>query len=269
MLRKGRLLKVKEWGRYCNEIKVCEEAQRGIEAGTEFLLRTDKNGFIITGNQEIPAESLAVLGDSFTECLFVRERLRFCSVCERILRRNYSPSFSVLNAAMSGANIFHCNITLLAKIVPLRPKFVLLCLPSIDDKTLRMPDGYWNSDKNVSIFYDPSFERAPLLQSADYAGSGYLAMIKLFFNILDAFSLRGAVCLRPFYRLNDRRHEMNGLARDFCRQNGYPCIDLNRESRDVVEKMFYDNIHLNQTGSVLFGRMLAAELLRNNFLADS
>lgn len=202
MPRKGRLIKVKEWGQYCNEVKVCEDAQRGIEAGTEFLLRTDKNGFIITGNHEIPGESLAVLGDSFTECLFVRERLRFCSVCERILRRSYSPSFSVLNAAMSGANIFHCNITLLAKIVPLRPKFVLLCLPSIDDKTLRMPDGYWNSDKNVSIFYDPSFDRAPLLHSADYTEGDYLAMIKLFFNILDAFSLRGAVCLRPFYRLH-------------------------------------------------------------------
>lgn len=269
MNRKGRLIKVKEWGRYCNDIKVCEEAQRGIDAGEKFLLRTDKDGFIITGNPETSGERLAILGDSFTECLFVQERLRFCSVCERILRHRYSPALSVLNAAMSGANIFHCNITLLAKIVPLRPKFVLLCLPSIDDKTLRMPDGYWNSDKNVSIFYDPTFEKEPLSQSTTYTESGYTAMLKLFFNILDAFSLRGAVCLRPFYRMNDRRHEMNGLARNFCRQNGYPCLELDMENSNVVKKMFYDNIHLNQSGSVLFGRMLAAELLRNNFLADS
>ena len=94
-------------------------------------------------------------------------------------------------------------------------------------------------------------------------------MLKLFFNILDAFSLRGAVCLRPFYRRNDRRHGLNRLARDFCRENGYPCIELNLENKDIVEKMFYDNIHLNQSGSVLFGCMLAAELLRSNLLADS
>lgn len=266
MARKGRLIKVKEWGRYCNEIKVCEEAQRGIEAGAEFLLRSDKNGFIITGNQERSGERLAVLGDSFTECLFMRERLRFCSVCERILRRRCSPSLSVLNAAMSGANIFHCNITLLAKIVPLNPKLVILCLPSIDAKTLRMPGGYWNSDKNVSIFYEPSFGRAALSSWVDYAGGGYLSMLQLFFSILDAFSIRGAVCLRPYYRNDDSRHEMNRVAHAFCLEHNRSCLDLRVPDKGCVSEMFYDNIHLHQKGSILFGQLLANGLLKEHLL---
>lgn len=106
MVRKGRLIKVKEWGRSCNEIKVCEEEQRGIEAGSEFLLRTDKNGFIMSGNHEIPGESLAILGDSFTECLFVRERLRFCSVWNVCCAVNTHPRFLFLMPPCPGRIFF-------------------------------------------------------------------------------------------------------------------------------------------------------------------
>ena len=66
--------------------------------------------------------SIVFLGGSTTEQLYVSENQRWQS----ILERNFNGSVKIYNGGVSGNNIIHSTLNLVAKVLPLQPKYVVL-----------------------------------------------------------------------------------------------------------------------------------------------
>ena len=261
-----RLIKLKEWGLNIDSVKTCKQEQRGIAAGSTFTLRTDENGFIKTGNPVLEDGSPVVfLGDSFTECMFVPEGRRFPDVCERIWREKYGQKVNVCNAAMSGSNMLHCIFTVLAKAIPLKPRLVVLCLPSMDYKTSRLEHSYWTNDKNVSIFYGR--EKTEELFKSDFEKSRYIEMLNVITYIIDTFGIDVVVCSHPYFDINDKRHKINAMAYMFCSENKINYIDMKDILKSQVEAMFYDKVHMHEEGCSIFGKVLAEQIMEKKLLS--
>lgn len=257
-----RLIKVKEYGLNYEWVKVCPYDYREVTAGSKFKLATDENGFIRTGNHYSQGESIVVLGDSFVEALFVAENQRFCSVAERILREKYEKNYLIYNCGMSGTHMLSCIFTLLAKIIPLKPKGVILFLPAIDFAVVRLARGYWNLDKNLSIFYGLT-DRVKEMLPPDIGNleqSHYLTMLDIFTNILEKFNIKYCICSRPYYKKGDMRRKLNEYALNHCKEKKYPFVDFDSLLVDEAPLLFYDNLHLHQRGCIVMGELLAEKI---------
>ena len=266
-IQKRRLIKLKEYGINLTETKICPTNYLQISAGTEFVISTDNNGFIKTGNYDNSnynvydgeGDTIIILGDSFVECMFVPEKNRFCSVAERILVEKYNKKYFIYNGGMSGSHMLTCIFSLLAKVIPLNPKIVILFLPAIDFGIARFVDGYWNNDKNYSIFFNIS-NKSEEMRNADISyltESKYLTMIDIFVNILKKFKIDYYICSRPYLKRNDIRREMNKIALSHCKKEKYKYFDFDMILEDRCSTLFYDNIHLHEQGSIIMGEVLA------------
>lgn len=147
-----RVIRFKEWG--CNEKLTKEPTEHQIANSTDSLevkdycLTTDDNGFIVNGlnaNYGSKAKNLVVLGDSFVESLYVDEDKRINAVLERSL-----SDFNVLNGGYSGATSLHLLNIIINKVIPINPHFVILFVPTNDERIQAIKNGYWNTDKRLS-----------------------------------------------------------------------------------------------------------------------
>ncbi len=88
----------------------------------EYVIRTDQNGFILSGPNVKSAEiQVIVLGDSVVEGMYVDEGARMCSCLESSLSGAVGTPIQVLNGGYSGATTLHLFNTFLNKVVPLKP----------------------------------------------------------------------------------------------------------------------------------------------------
>ena len=114
-----------------------------------YLIRADENGFIENGNNinfTENDESIIFFGGSTTEQLFVREEYRWQSILERKLNEGQrNPKLKIINAGVSGNNSMHSTLNLIAKGLPLKPKFVVLMHNVNDYGLLRLSGSYWKS----------------------------------------------------------------------------------------------------------------------------
>jgi hypothetical protein len=123
-----------------------------------YALRVDRQGFIMPSKvHDHPDLTIAFLGGSTTECVYVEEQNRFPYLAGRLLENQTRLKVNSYNAGRSGNNTLHCLNILLNKVVNLRPEVVVL-MENINDLAILMYDKtYWNSNPSRS----PLIEKKP------------------------------------------------------------------------------------------------------------
>ena len=123
-----------------------------------FMLRVDRQGFIMPAKiHDHPDLTIAFLGGSTTECVYVMEPDRFPYLAGRLLERQTGLRVNSYNAGRSGNNTLHCINVLLNKVVNLKPDLVVL-MENINDLAILMYDKtYWNDHPSRS----PLIEKPP------------------------------------------------------------------------------------------------------------
>jgi lysophospholipase L1-like esterase len=122
----------------------------------QYLVRTDSNGFIHNGNENIDTnddvKKIVFLGGSTTEQIFVSENKRWQSVLERNLNSSHlRRTYKVINGGVSGNHTLHSTLNLIAKVIPLKPDYVVLMHNINDLGVLRETGSYWNAPQNRSL----------------------------------------------------------------------------------------------------------------------
>jgi lysophospholipase L1-like esterase len=123
-----------------------------------YVLRVDRQGFIMPAKiHDHPDLTIAFLGGSTTECVYVNEPDRFPYLVGRLLERQTHLKVNSYNAGRSGNNTLHCLNVLLNKVVNLKPDLVVL-MENINDLAILMYDKtYWNDHPSRS----PLMEKPP------------------------------------------------------------------------------------------------------------
>jgi hypothetical protein len=123
-----------------------------------YVLRVDRQGFIMPSKiHDHPDLTIAFLGGSTTECVYVDENLRFPYLAGRLIEAQTHLKVNAYNAGRSGNNTLHCLNILLNKVVNLRPGIVVL-MENINDLAILIYEKtYWNTNPSRS----PIQERLP------------------------------------------------------------------------------------------------------------
>lgn len=122
----------------------------------QYDLNLDSDGFIATGNNFSDSTKTSIdivfLGGSTTEQLFIPEKSRWQSILERALNNaEQKHLYKVFNGGVSGNHSLHSNLNLVAKVLPMRPDYVVLMHNINDLALLRLTGSYWVSPEKKSL----------------------------------------------------------------------------------------------------------------------
>ena len=156
-----RSIKLREFNPLYRDVLVpSQEAMRMSDGLVQkpYVLRVDRQGFIMPAKiHDHPDLTIAFLGGSTTECVYVDEDNRFPYLVGRLLERQTHLKVNSYNAGRSGNNTLHCLNVLLNKVVNLKPDIVVL-MENINDLAILMYDKtYWNDHPSRS----PLIEKPP------------------------------------------------------------------------------------------------------------
>ncbi|MBX9767438.1 MAG: SGNH/GDSL hydrolase family protein, partial [Bdellovibrionales bacterium] len=116
-----------------------------------YRVRTDNDGFIKSATtHEDPELTIAFIGGSTTECLYMDENKRFPAVSAALLEQKTGIKTNAINAGVSGANTLHAINTMINKILPIKPKIIVLMENINDLATQAHLGGYWNTHRTRS-----------------------------------------------------------------------------------------------------------------------
>lgn len=212
----------------------------------KYTLRTNALGFIENGNGISSTNRICVMGDSFSECFFMEEKDRFVSVCERELH-DRGHDVELLNCSMTGMNIFHAVFVMLAKVLPLGVSKVIYITSNSDYQSSRMNDGdFFTHDKVYSIFN----EEKEISERNKPVYTNYNRLLNTLYSICKLAKIELIFALRPF-ESTDKRRQINVVTERFLLRKNIKCIDLRSF---YCEKCYYDNTHLTNKSSILFGK---------------
>ncbi|MBT3415797.1 MAG: hypothetical protein HOG63_02100 [Nitrospina sp.] len=111
----------------------------------EYRLRTDENGFIIPSEiYKNPDFSLVFLGGSQVESAFLDEEKRYPVLVGEILSERLGKKVNSYNGGIMGSNSLHSINLLLYKVIPLKPRFVILSHNYNDLLYLLNYGDYWS-----------------------------------------------------------------------------------------------------------------------------
>ena len=147
-----RYIRLREWGCNLDLFREPSEVTLNNSDGLifdKFKFRTCSSGFIQTGSAVEGFENIVFLGDSIVENMYVHEHLRMCSVLEQKLR-NDGHNINILNSGMSGASTLHLLNLFINKIIPIKPKVVILMSGVIDISAALLQENFWSKDIYVS-----------------------------------------------------------------------------------------------------------------------
>lgn len=117
----------------------------------DYLLRIDDQGFIIPSKiHSKPDLTLAFLGGSTTECLYMDEQNRFPCLAGRLLEQETGLKINSYNASRAGNNTLHSINILLNKLLPLKPDIVVMTHNINDLFILLYEKSYWVEKSNRS-----------------------------------------------------------------------------------------------------------------------
>jgi len=114
----------------------------------DFVLRTDKDGFIVGPRDSDNAKdkvAIIFFGGSTTECIYVEEELRFPYVVSQKL------NVRVLNGGVSGNHSMHSLLSLVGKGLPYKPDHIVLMHAVNDLGTLSRTLSYWDAPYGRSL----------------------------------------------------------------------------------------------------------------------
>jgi lysophospholipase L1-like esterase len=119
--------------------------------GNTVRFRTDRDGFIVGGKEAPGPIDFAFIGGSTTECLYLEEHKRFPAVVARYLVRSDGTPAQTRNAGVSGANSLHSLFTITAKLIPYRPRYVIIMHNINDFSQLSKTGSYWLAPPQRSV----------------------------------------------------------------------------------------------------------------------
>ncbi|MGV0428317.1 SGNH/GDSL hydrolase family protein [Corynebacterium pyruviciproducens] len=283
-----RQIRFKEWGVELETTKTpTDDYMRGTDGSVKqepYLLRTDTEGFILTGNEFHNyggMRKVVLLGDSFVESLFCEEKQRFASILEAKFHSDGS-NLQVWNAGYSGATLLHIFDLFVNKIVPLLQyvEKVVVFTGSSDQRTLGRARNYWTRDRTHSPIIDPRNFRheTESKQTTEHLER----LLGAFIDFARTYDTEICVVLTPFrfarfgedefldrVHSNSEKHQaalnqlrlINSAAKSVCEAKGISIID----GQSYLEKdprLFYDSVHLNPVGQSKFAEFLFSELKR-------
>jgi lysophospholipase L1-like esterase len=160
-----RYIKLREFNPLYRDILVPDQGAMEMSdslAQKPYVLRVDRQGFIMPSKiHDHPDLTLAFLGGSTTECIYVDEDLRFPYLAGRLIEQQTGLKVNSYNAGRSGNNTLHCLNILLNKVVNLKPDIVVL-MENINDLAILMYEkSYWNTNPSRS----PILEKPPTFKT--------------------------------------------------------------------------------------------------------
>lgn len=130
-----------------------------------YALETDADGFINPGRvHDRAALTIAFLGGSTTESMYVDPANRFPHRAARLLEAQAGVSVNGLNGGRSGNNGLHANLLLTAKVLPLRPDAVVLMEAVNDLGVLATYGSYWTGSRDFGPVRTPRVGIEPAVQ---------------------------------------------------------------------------------------------------------
>jgi lysophospholipase L1-like esterase len=115
-------------------------------------LTVDGDGFIGSAQRhEKPDVTIAFLGGSTTECLYLDEDKRFPSLVASLLGERRGWRVHAINAGTSGGNSLHSINKLINVVAPKSPQVVLFMHAINDLTTLAYFGSYWNADRRGNL----------------------------------------------------------------------------------------------------------------------
>ncbi len=211
-----------------------------------YVIRVDRQGFIMPSKvHDRPDLTIAFLGGSTTECVYVDEANRFPYLVGRLLEGQTHLKVNSYNAGRSGNNTLHCLNILLNKVVNLKPDIVVL-MENINDLAILMYEKtYWNTNPSRS----PIQERLPAFKTVgqDLRQTFYLVrdltIPNLSRELKKIFAFRGKTKGDEFHKVRGQKITIDQdlLVREFslnlqtfiniCRARGITPVLMTQASR--------------------------------------
>lgn len=278
----SRVIRLKEWGCNLRAFKKPSEKQVAIATPElevkNYALNTDANGFIFNSlldDRRERKDNIVLLGDSFVESLFVDEDKRLNAVIEK----NF-PGVNVLNGGYSGATSLHLINIIINKVIPVFPDYVVVFVPTNDQRIQSLDNGYWSKNsrlsplvpigKTVKLIDDyeshddhKSVEKKLktihlLLSNYNIAHCFVTTPHRINANAEDEWLNKSGVDYKRYHSKVYQRKIINGICRDFCQKYFVNYIDLELEASD--SSFFYDDLHLTNGSSETVGKILSDKL---------
>jgi lysophospholipase L1-like esterase len=270
-----RKIKLKEAPRLTNE-EICPTPDYlakcdGSLIAKPYRFRTDVDGFMVGGDRIEGADNIVVLGDSIVECLFVDEDGRLCPVIQSRLREA-GYRVNVLNAGVTGATTLALLNVFLNKIIPMRPRMVVLMSNIMDTFAMTDVRSFWTGDPWVTTLDDPSADAGS--EQREPTGADKQRILTLFAQAARAFGIHlilATTAHREEYDAFTSKHHTkdmhernvevrrlsNGATRSTSAALLLPLIDAEQIGSG---NLFYDSFHLNATGAAVVGELIASNL---------
>ena len=136
-----------------------------------YVLRIDEDGFIMPSRvHKQPDRTVAFLGGSTTECVYVEEDNRFPYLAGRLLEKKTGLKVNSYNAAKSGNDSLHSMNILLNKIIALKPQIVVM-MHNINDLSVLLYEGtYWNKHPSRSPLLEKKLSFKTVMKNLEETG---------------------------------------------------------------------------------------------------
>ncbi|PNP97629.1 SGNH/GDSL hydrolase family protein [Moraxella sp. RCAD0137] len=263
-----RAIKLREHGILASQIvnpsEKYAESKRHLSHRYAYQIQTDELGFIYSGRDFKPVNSVCFIGDSFVENKFVDCESRWHSVLEKLFLEN-GNKIRVLNAGYSGATSLNILNTIINKVVNSNVRTLIYVLSSNDYGALRYHEGYWNKTKNHSnLLLSEYVEEERGKPNKDM----FRAMLKSIYDLSRNFGMELYFSTYPNLCDNKALMELNDWLREFCDENDYPLVDMDLLMQPYVEQgqeLFHDKLHMNEKASKIFSEIIYDNLFKNRY----
>lgn len=258
-------IRLKEFDHNVNKIHIPSDSYlRGapqLDKNRAYFMSTDENGFISTGNSFIQDFTIAIVGDSFVENVFVDEISRFESILERKFLSN-GLRVKVINAGVSGMTGLSAFNLILNKLIKIKPTIVIFVQPSIDFSALLFKNGYFNDSKLFANLVPPKEIEKPVFETIFENKHQIYCNLVLLSTLceLNKIDLIVATCASDSSKR--QLYMMNSILREERQNLKYKLLDLDK----IFEKgnaNFYDRQHLNKNGSEKLAEVLFTFIIEN------
>ena len=254
----------------------------GSLADEDYLLRTDSDGYIETGNSGRGSIPIYILGDSFTEAVFEHEGKRFSDIFERNLI-DRGLDYRVLNASYSRATLLHLFDVLINKVLGSRilPGTTVIVFKSqVDVQVTNAPGSYWNEFGLYSPISPSAKLNEDITNDLEHDLVSGARLLNLIVDACKRFEIRlilGTAPARTGNLLSDpvlfnyfdseeqrsqreaERDASNALVRRVAAVRDVPIVDADRA---FVGKpaLLYDYTHMNSDGQAFLAQLLTDQL---------
>lgn len=217
-----------------------------------YRIETNEEGnqFGVIGNKS--SKKIYILGDSQTECSFVRHSMRMQSILEKNLLVN-GYDYEVENLGVSGSQSINVVNLLINKLSNKQGSTVIVMLPSNDVGPLRYADGYFSNHKFYASVIPAVADKVKHNNDLDFElYKRTLGLINVICKQLDLKLVFSTVCYTGEHK---DLYKMNNEIRQYCSNNNIKLLDLYDQMKHN-DGYFYDLLHFLPEGSEFYTEKL-------------